>query len=88
TTQKPSTDLQNYAAWLENGSSIAIVLYGSSGCPSVGQSMVVRASNSLRVTTVPIPADKACTADYAPHTTVFPTPPGMMCEPISAVPEA
>ena len=36
--------------------------------------MTVSSANSLVVTVVPIAPDKACTADYAPHTTVFATP--------------
>ncbi|KQO97513.1 hypothetical protein [Leifsonia sp. Leaf264] len=67
-------DLEPFASWLDHGDQIALTLYGSSGCPPVGESMRVRSSNSLVVELVPIAPDKACTADYAPHTTVFATP--------------
>ena len=60
--------------WLAGGEQIALTLYGSSGCPPVGDTMRVASSNSLVVSVVPIPPDQACTADYAPHTTVFATP--------------
>ncbi|KQX08019.1 MULTISPECIES: hypothetical protein [unclassified Leifsonia] len=66
--------LAPYASWLDSGEQIALTLYGSSGCPPIGERMRVASSNSLVVSVVPIPPDKACTADYAPHTTVFATP--------------
>lgn len=66
--------LQPFASWLDQGKQIAITLYGSSGCPPVGESMSVSSANSLNVAVVPIAPDKMCTADYVPHTTVFATP--------------
>ena len=68
------SELQPFASWLDGGEQIALTLYGSSGCPPVGDTMRVASSNSLVVSVVPIPPDQACTADYAPHTTVFATP--------------
>lgn len=68
------SETDNYATWLNDGDSIAVVLFGSSTCPKVGRTMTVRASNSLRVEIDPIPSDKVCTADLVPHTTVWNTP--------------
>lgn len=66
------------AIYLEDGGRIALVLWGSSTCPPVGTSMTVvedaEAGNSVRVDLASIPADRPCTADFVPHTTVFWTP--------------
>jgi hypothetical protein len=72
--REPGPDLAPFASWQSDGERIALTLYGSSGCPPIGESMRVRSSNSLVVELETIDPNTACTADYAPHTTVFGTP--------------
>jgi len=63
-----------WAAWLEGGDELAVTLYGSSGCPPVVESLDVSKDNAVDVRVKKYPADRACTMDYVPHTTVFRTP--------------
>ncbi|WP_286307938.1 hypothetical protein [Agromyces mangrovi Wang et al. 2018] len=71
-----STGMQVF--WLEEGGQLAVTIWGSSGCPWVGTDISVTAEagegNAVEITVPELPADTACTADYAPHTTVFWTP--------------
>jgi hypothetical protein len=62
-----------YAMWLDKGDRFAITLYGSSSCAPIADTMRVTGSNKVKVTLKPTPKG-ACTADYAPHTSVFETP--------------
>lgn len=62
-----------YAVWLDKGDRFAITLYGSSSCPPVAATMRVTGANKVKVTLKPT-RKGACTADYAPHTSVFNTP--------------
>ena len=66
------------AVYLDYGDRLAIVLWGSSTCPPVGESIEVledqHSGNSVRVHVAELPADAVCTADLVPHTTVFGTP--------------
>lgn len=66
------------AFYLENAGAIAVVLWGSSTCPPIGERMVVEepasAGNVVRVDVRAIPEDRACTRDLVPHTSVFVTP--------------
>lgn len=62
-----------YAVWMEKGARFAITLYGSSSCPPVAATYRVSGANKVKVTLEKPPA-RACTADYAPHTSVFETP--------------
>lgn len=62
-----------YAMWLGKGDRFAITLYGSASCPPVADTMRVTGANKVAVTLKPTPRG-ACTADYAPHTSVFDTP--------------
>ena len=66
------------AAYLDNGDRLAVVTWGSSSCPLVGTDIVVLedadSGNAVRVELAEIPEDAICTADFAPHTTVFGTP--------------
>jgi len=61
-------------AWLEEGASFAVTVSGSSTCPPVASGFSVTGNNAVTVTLEEIPPDKACTADFVPHTTVFSTP--------------
>ena len=64
--------------YLDYGDRLALVTWGSSTCPVVGSDIVVtedqHSGNSVRIETVPIPADAICTADFVPHTTIFGAP--------------
>lgn len=66
------------AFYLEDAGAIAVVLWGSSTCPPIGERMVVEepasAGNIVRVEVRDIPEDRACTRDLVPHTSVFVTP--------------
>ena len=66
------------AFWLHEGAQLAITVSGSSGCPYVvsGISVLETSDDGNRIAaTVPaLPADKVCTMDFVPHTTVFSTP--------------
>ena len=72
------TEGEPQAVYLEDGTRIALVLWGSSTCPPVGSAMNVvgdrENGNSVRVELVPIPDDRVCTADFVPHTSIFWTP--------------
>ena len=62
-----------WAAWLEDGTQFAIVLYGSSTCPPQVQNVTATADDTITATLAPAPGG-ICTHDYMPHTTVFSTP--------------
>jgi len=66
------------AVYLDYGDRLAVVTWGSSSCPLVGTDIVVledaNSGNAVRVELEEIPEDAICTADIAPHTTVFGTP--------------
>lgn len=66
------------AFYVEDAGAIAVVLWGSSTCPPVGERMVVEKSadegNIVRVDTREIPGNQPCTRDLVPHTSVFVTP--------------
>ena len=65
-------------AWFEEGGQIALVMYGSSTCPSVGKEIRVLEKagegNRVAIDLVQRPEDEICTADFVPHTTLFWTP--------------
>lgn len=61
-------------AWLEDGGKFAITVSGSSGCPPIAESYTITAHNEVAITLKEIPADRVCTADFVPHTSVFNTP--------------
>ncbi|MFP3466441.1 hypothetical protein [Leifsonia sp. SIMBA_070] len=63
----------SWAAWLEDGSQFAIVLYGSSSCPPKVQNVSLTKDDTITATLAPAPGG-ICTRDYVPHTTVFTTP--------------
>ena len=58
-------------AWLDDGSSFAVTVSGSSTCPPTASGYSVSGENEITVTLEEIASDKACTADFGPHTTVF-----------------
>ncbi|WP_285115535.1 hypothetical protein [Leifsonia sp. fls2-241-R2A-40a] len=62
-----------WAAWLEDGARVAIVLYGSSSCPPKVQNISVSGADTIKAVLAPAPGG-ICTRDYVPHTTVFATP--------------
>ena len=65
-------------AWWEEGGQLALVIYGSSTCPSVGQEIRVLEpageGNRVAIDLVQRPEDEVCTMDFVPHTTLFWTP--------------
>ena len=66
---------QAAATYLENGVNFAVVLWGSSTCPPVGERLHVLPDepNAVRIDLREIPQDRPCTMDLVPHTTVFGT---------------
>lgn len=66
----------SWAAWLADGRQIGIVLYGSSTCPPLVESISVVSKTAVKAMLAPAPGG-VCTRDYAPHTTVFDTPSGV-----------
>lgn len=66
------------AFYVSDAAAIAVVLWGSSTCPPIGERMVVESpaadGNVVRVDVNKIADDQPCTRDLVPHTTVFPTP--------------
>lgn len=64
--------------WLEEGAQLALVIGGSSTCPSVGRDIRVLdkadEGNRVAIDLVERPEDEVCTMDFVPHTTVFWTP--------------
>lgn len=66
------------AFYLADAGAIAIVLWGSSTCPPVGERMVVEEpaekGNVVRVDVREQTDGRPCTRDLTPHTSVFVTP--------------
>lgn len=66
------------AFYVADSGAIAVVLWGSSTCPPIGERMVVEQpaadGNIVRVDVKAIAENQPCTRDLVPHTTVFPTP--------------
>jgi hypothetical protein len=64
--------------WWEEGAQLALVVYGSSTCPTVGKQIRVLDEagdgNRVAIELVERPEDEICTMDFVPHTTVFWTP--------------
>lgn len=64
--------------WLREGAQLALVIGGSSSCPSVGERIRVLdeagEGNRVAIDLVERPEDEVCTMDFVPHTTVFWTP--------------
>jgi len=69
---------QPQVAWWEQGGQIALVIYGSSSCPSVGKEIRVLEpageGNRVAIDLVQRPENEICTMDFVPHTTIFWTP--------------
>lgn len=69
---------QPQVAWWEEGGQLALVIYGSSTCPTVGQEIRVLEpageGNRVAIDLVQRPDDEVCTMDFVPHTTIFWTP--------------
>lgn len=69
---------QPQVAWWEEGGQLALVVYGSSTCPTVGQEIRVLEpageGNRVAIDLVQRPDDEVCTMDFVPHTTIFWTP--------------
>jgi len=64
-----------WATWMKKATRFAVTLYGSSSCPPAATGYRITGSNEITLTMAkPKDGAKACTADYAPHTTVFATP--------------
>jgi hypothetical protein len=64
--------------WWEQGGQLALVVWGSSTCPVVGERISVidpaGEGNRVAIDVVKRAEDEACTMDLVPHTTVFWTP--------------
>ena len=65
----------DYAVWMGDGSTIGIVLYGSSSCPRKATKMTVPDGFLESIVTLEKTGSKPCTVDSVPHTTVFDAPP-------------
>lgn len=69
---------QPQVAWWEEGGQLALVIYGSSTCPTVGKEIRVLeeagAGNRVAIDLVQRPDNEVCTMDRVPHTTIFWTP--------------
>lgn len=63
-----------FSVWLKDGDQFTVTLYGSSSCPPEPTSFTVGKKNDITLTLPKPAANKACTADYIPHTSVFATP--------------
>lgn len=62
--------------WLEQGSSISVTTWGSSGCPAILTEVNAVDAQTLDLQYLEATAypDQACTADYAPHTSEIELP--------------
>jgi hypothetical protein len=64
--------------WWEQGGQLALVVWGSSTCPVVGEKISVvdpaGEGNRVAIDVVKRDENEACTMDLVPHTTVFWTP--------------
>ena len=67
-----------YVIWWAEGEQLALVFYGSSACPTVGEEIRVLEEadegNRVAIDLVQRPDDEICTMDFVPHTTLFWTP--------------
>lgn len=72
-----SSALELEAGWLDGGRQIALVTWGSSGCVPTASDAVLQADGSLAVTLEDVPADTACTADFAPRVSLAAVPSGV-----------
>lgn len=63
-----------FSVWLENGDQFTVTLYGSSSCAPIATRFKLTGHNRVELTVPKPDKNKPCTADYAPHTTVFATP--------------
>ncbi|TAL46464.1 MAG: hypothetical protein EPN91_00195 [Salinibacterium sp.] len=64
------------ALWLHDRTVLAIITWGSSGCPPVPVKIEVPTKQTIAVTFVKSPHE-VCTMDYAPTTHEFPVPQGI-----------
>lgn len=64
--------------WWEEGGQLALVVYGSSTCPVVGENIRVLdkagEGNRVAIDVVKRAENEVCTMDLVPHTTLFWTP--------------
>lgn len=62
--------------WLDQGSSITVTTWGSSGCPAILTEVNAVDAQTLDLQYLEATAypDQACTADYAPHTSEIELP--------------
>ncbi|MEN2738482.1 hypothetical protein ABCS02_11875 [Microbacterium sp. X-17] len=75
-TPAPSASSEVGAAWLDGGSMVGIVTWGSSSCvPTAGD--VAYSGGVLTVELVGPPAGTACTMDYGPRATPVSVPAGI-----------
>jgi hypothetical protein len=62
------------AGWTGLPATLVLLTYGSSSCPPQIADASVTAPGRITVTEAALPADRACTADMAPRTTVVEVP--------------
>lgn len=72
-----ATELEVDAGWLDGGSMVAVVTYGSSGCVPTATDVALQADGSVAVTLEDPEGDVACTADYAPRASLVALPDGV-----------
>lgn len=65
-----------FVAWVEPGTTFAVVTYGSSSCPPTASAIQVTDAASVVVTFTPPRGSGPCTADLAPMTHEFAVPDG------------
>lgn len=71
--------------WLDQGSSISVTTWGSSGCPAILTEVNAVDAQTLDLQYLEATAypDQACTADYAPHTSEIELPSDITGSPLS-----
>lgn len=76
-TASDAAPLQVEAGWLDGGRQIALVTWGSSTCVPTAADVAVQADGAIAVTLDNGPADRVCTADFAPRATLVGVPDGV-----------
>ncbi|WP_448389480.1 hypothetical protein [Microbacterium aurum] len=71
------SELEVEAGWLDGGRQIALVTWGSSTCVPTAADVAVQADGAIAVTLDNGPADRVCTADFAPRATLVGVPDGV-----------
>lgn len=72
-----ATPLKVEAGWIDGGRQITLVTWGSSTCVPIASDVALQPDGAIAVTLDDGPADRACTADYAPRATLVGLPEGV-----------